>query len=888
MLSAAARVLWGKSDRDKRDGVWHPLICHMVDVAACAARILEREPQRSRDLYAQDLGFSEYEVARGWLLLFIALHDVGKASPSFQSMWPPGATRTREAGLTWKHTPTYQPHGFIGQVVIPELEWQGCVSWKVCCAIADAVACHHGLRATASDLKIDDRDGGFGVPSWDAARASLFDACVELFAVDLSQALPLESFSPAAFERLAGLCSFADWLGSNPDFFPFGPEMDDLGAYWQRSLDRAEKALDHIGWFQRSPLTENPVFETVFPFPPRPLQQATIELLDGVDAPVLLLVEAPMGEGKTEVAFFGHLQLQCDLGHRGLYTALPTKATGNAMYTRKLEFVGKFRPGQPIDLQLLHGAALLNTKYQNLKIRNVDEYNAKIKKPHVVALEWFSNKKRGLLSEYGVGTIDQALLSVLPVKHQFVRLWGLSNRTVVIDEVHAYDTYTSGLIETLLRWLHALGSSAIVMSATLPKARRDALLRAYGARAVPDNDAYPRVWRVINGHVTSRSFPADPERALAVQLRAARAELDQVAPLVLQAVQAGGCAVCILNTVQRAQDLHEALKADAAAQGVQLLLFHARFPANERQKLEERVLAWLGKKGERPQKAIVIGTQVLEQSLDYDADVMFTDLAPVDLVLQRAGRLWRHQRDNRHPTQTTPVLYVLGLEQAGEVPELNKDVYWDVVYDRAVLLRSFAVLQARSRLHLPNDIDPLVQRVYDEQLLEVTPALATAIEQALIVTHQERDAHEAFARDAVIGQPDGFFKPDKLEQYDPEDDPQKHKDLQATTRLGEPTVTVIPMHAQADGSFKVGKHVVRLEEVPEFYVGLQMYLHNVSLGRWELMTALWQRGAPESWKDHSLLRNCYPLELVDGKAVFGNLEVSLDDVLGVVYRKLSN
>ena len=213
-------------------------------------------------------------------------------------------------------------------------------------------------------------------------------------------------------------------------------------------------------------------------FRPRALQTRISDLLENIDAPALFVVEAPMGEGKTELAFYAHLELQRQNGHRGLYVALPTQATGNAMFERTRDFLQTFSAtrsdlAERLDLQLLHGATLLKESYQDIVIRKIDEKENEV----VVARSYFSHRKRALLSEYGVGTVDQALLSVLNIKHQFVRLWGLGNRVVVLDEVHAYDTYTGTLIESLVRWLHALGSSVIVITNDEPELARRWLRR---------------------------------------------------------------------------------------------------------------------------------------------------------------------------------------------------------------------------------------------------------------------------------------------------------------------------------------------------------------------------------------------------------------------------
>jgi CRISPR-associated endonuclease/helicase Cas3 len=294
------------------------------------------------------------------------------------------------------------------------------------------------------------------------------------------------------------------------------------------------------------------------------------------------------------------------------------------MFDRTATFINEQAAGRtiPVDLQLLHGATPLNEMYQQLqgKLRPNTDTSRDDRLEYVAAREFFTHKKRALLSEYGVGTVDQTLLSVLNIKHQFVRLWGLGNRVVVIDEVHAYNTYTSGLILTLVRWLHALGSSVILMSATLPKATRTKILEAYGGEN-QDTNEYPRIFKVSESVTTLETFAGDSARRQEIRLEATSSSIEDIANLIQQQLQNGGCAVCIVNTVNRAQALYEHLS------GVEKYLFHARFPAEDRAEIEKKVIEKFGKEatlenGKRPTKAVLIATQVVEQPLDLDFDVM--------------------------------------------------------------------------------------------------------------------------------------------------------------------------------------------------------------------------------------------------------------------------
>ncbi len=261
----------------------------------------------------------------------------------------------------------------------------------------------------------------------------------------------------------------------------------------------ADSALDAIGWECREPLARHhQTFNDVFEKSPRPLQVAVAEAVNEAAGPIVLLVEAPMGEGKTEAAFMAHLELQRRFGHRGMYVALPTKATGNAMFDRTLEFLRKQGGHRNLDLQLLHGGKYLNKAFQQIRIGEICDADGQ-SDGSVSAGEWFTHKKRALLSEYGVGTVDQALITILPVRHHFVRLWGLANRVVILDEIHAYDAYTGTLLQHLVSWLQALGSSVVLLSATVPPAVRRGLAKATGSTLPEQEVLYPRVTTFTRG-----------------------------------------------------------------------------------------------------------------------------------------------------------------------------------------------------------------------------------------------------------------------------------------------------------------------------------------------------------------------------------------------------
>jgi len=913
-------ALWAKSSKDGHTG--HPVIAHLLDVAASAWAILELEPASTKERYAEDFGVS-VEEAIPLLLALIALHDIGKVSPAFQQKWLQGWQNltTQEPRFDWNSNgnlpPTPPPddvsHSVISQAVLPELLTPRGFARALVNGvggnggIADAIGCHHGFRANSLDKAKQNREQGKGL--WQEARQELVQAVFEIIG---STTVPtVQKLSPAAFMRLAGLTSFADWIGSS--FYPdlkFDGFGDNPAGYWEASKTKARERLRDLGWTRRATLVKEakPLGEVFHylarksgkPFVPRPLQLWVKRLVKDTYKPTLLLIEAAMGEGKTEAAYYAYLRLQAQNRHRGLYIALPTMATGNQMFERTAEFLAEHGRGREakLDLQLIHGATQLNRLFQELqgKIQPNTQAEADLLEA-IESRQYFTHKKHALLSEYGVGTIDQALLTVLNIKWQFVRLWGLGNRVVVIDEVHAYDTYTSELILTLVRWLHALGSSIILMSATLPKGKRKEILEAYGGSDV-ETDHYPRIYKVSDGQTRLVKFKGDKSRTVSVALQPLESDLEAIVQLLERQLTNGGCAVCIVNTVDRAQALYQRLGH------LNPMLFHARFPAEDRARLEGEVLRKFGKEatrenGQRPEKAVLVATQVVEQSLDLDFDLMVSDLAPLDLLLQRAGRLWRHLRGSR--LLENPVLYVAGLRYQGEIPDLRTH-YWDKVYAPFILYKTWEALNPLTQITLPADIDPLVQRVYDGKPLglELSPEALQKIAE-----HQAE-----FDKQALIDRKDGeaavisHLHGSELQLREAtesreEDDAPNGKPV-ALTRKGEGSTTVIPLY-QISGKYFLDAGTTRPYDPKK---PIQTFMRAVRLSRVSVVgnsnpkrwipSALERHNADQGidkqfkhWEKDALLRNCVPLVLdARGRAIIGKTEVSLSDELGICYRKL--
>ncbi len=880
-LPSATRTIWAKSGEP--DG--HGLLAHMLDVAAVAEAIVRRESAHTHEWAAQSLGLPLESVPR-WLARLVGLHDFGKAIPGFQCKWPAGQQKDELAGLPFKPAALAVDRHDLASAALLRQSLTARLSapgWIM--AVSQAVGAHHGYMPASIDVqKAQPRNEGVG---WAEARQHLLDAYWDTLELSGEPSLP-EIMLPAA-AWLAGLTSVADWIGSNQDWFPPGERADLLTEHYQEASALAERALDEINWpYFRSLLDGEADTDALVgrilgqpeaSIKARALQQIADRLLARATGPTLMIVEAPMGEGKTELAFIAHLRLQVINGHRGLYIALPTQATGNAMFDRALTFIKSFITDAPLDIQLAHGGARLDERIHHLRGINASNRES------VSSSAWFSQRKRPLLSPYGAGTIDQALFATLNVKHHFVRLWGLANRVVVLDEVHAYDTYTSGLIEALLRWLKAMHCSVVLMSATLPAKRREAFLRAWDAPDAP-YIPYPRVLMTHGTETISEHAPPRPLAPLSVSGIAEN--LRALAEAAMNGLEGGGCGAVIVNTVQRAQDLFTILK-DRAGNDTELLLFHARYPADERTERERTVLAKFGRGDgfKRPARALLVATQVVEQSLDLDFDFMISDLAPVDLLLQRAGRLHRHER-LRPPAHDKPKLIVAGFLRE-RLPELV-ETKWGFVYDAYVLYRTWAIAAKESVWYLPADIDRLVQAVYGNSSLpqELPEDAITQIEvRAYGKSIALRQDQERLARNAAIradDEPQNAYV-GKV----PGNEEGEGWGVPAVTRLGDESIGVIPV-LRADDSWRLfaAGDPFDPSSVPDDTLARSIYRRQVRLSRREIVQALTSQPGPAAFEGHPLLKSLKALVFTNGVVDIGRLRIRLDPELGITYETLSS
>jgi len=866
------QLLWAKTSQDK--STTHPLICHLIDVAQVALVLWNEVLTTSiRTQFADALGLDGEST--GKLIAFWAgLHDLGKASPAFQRQHPPAQASLEVAGLVFPRRFVKEPcyHGTISAYALESLlvEETG-LQKRLAKRVARAMGGHHGQWPPSGEVQgLKTTQVGSG--EWDTVRRSLVHVMATLLTPPTVERLgAARQEENALLSLLSGLTTTADWIGSMEGYFPYTAIPLDPTGYSQRAATQAYHALGELGWMSWEPPAVGISFQDLFHVSPRPMQQAVVELADELDRPALVIIEAPTGIGKTEAALYlaDHWAHTCQ--QRGMYVAMPTMATSNQMFTRVRDVLARRYPTSLINLHLVHSQARWSKDMKALHLETADEHEGGT----VAAMAWFLPRKRSLLAPFGVGTVDQALLSVLQTRHFFVRLFGLSHKTVIFDEVHAYDTYMSTIFHRLLEWLHAVGTSVVILSATLPMRTRRELLQAYaGADVDPPVAPYPAIAWAMDNQTGVLPLVAPASRALGLEW----VEPETIAHRLVTELQDGGCAAVICNTVKRAQEMYRAIKKTGIVPEQDLMLFHARFPFAWRDEIEKEVLSRFGKGGQRPGKAIVVATQVIEQSLDLDFDLMVTDLAPVDLILQRAGRLHRHQQNSRPVPLSSPRLLITMPALENGVPDFGRDVY---VYERYVLLRSYLALQGRQQITLPDETAMLIETVYGDEELPVD-AISPAVTAALVEARKKMQRHEEEdvfkARQKLVSRPQ---VEDVLAESNlalEEDKPELHRVLQALTRLIPPGVSLVCLHQTAaglvlepDGS----RPTVDLAREPDPDMTEQLAQHTLTVSHPPVRDYFLDQPVPAGWREHPLLKDHREVVFLDGQCSLASTPYTL-------------
>jgi CRISPR-associated endonuclease/helicase Cas3 len=638
---------------------------HCQIVGHVARELIRRQPQWLQDaLYPKG---SE---------LVAAAHDLGKVSKHFQEKIHLAAGQKLGIGNAELDT-ILGGHATVSQ---------NCLKDSALKFIPQILGRHHGVSSKDAGCPNDDIYGG---PEWQQSRMNLLAKLKNCFSYDW----PIVRDENQA-NALAGLTCVADWIGSGSLFDGVSPDGQPDATPWQNLISVGVDNAGFVGFKLRPNLS----FEDIFSFEPR---EAQTKLIQAANKQGVYILEAPMGMGKTEAALYAAYQALSQGTATGIYFALPTQLTSDKIYDRMNSFLTeiladdcKFRS------LLLHSSAWLR--------------DTELGEEGMPGKGWFNSSKRGLLAPFAVGTIDQALMGVMNIKHGFVRTFGLAGKVVILDEVHSYDSYTGTIMDKLVQTLRDLQCTVIILSATLTAGRRAELL---GQRS--SETSYP----LVSASPTDSAafyFPVTQTDFATVSVSVKNDDKEALEEAILRA-ERGEQVLWIENIVRESQDRFKIVAARAQACGAKIEcgLLHSRFLRTDRKCNEEKWVKAFGKEGHTERKKcgrILVGTQVLEQSLDIDADFLITRICPTDMLFQRIGRLWRHREaDKLRPERAKREAWILAppLEDS-----YNASSVWGKsgkVYLPYVLYRSLAVWQEKHKVSLPQDIRPMLEATYVEQ-----------------------------------------------------------------------------------------------------------------------------------------------------------------------------
>lgn len=683
-LELGGWAMAAKSVKDDTEG-WMPFHVHSLDTADILSILKERWTAAS---FYKSLGLSDDAEAVRLVRFAGLVHDIGKLTACFQYRRLAGIEghreRLEEAGFNTDirlSNMDKTPHAIAGKAILRFL--------GVPASIADVTGAHHGIPS--KDVRIfmstyKKNMYGNQKEKWEALWRAWLDFALRESGYRSVSDIPV--LDQAGQVLLTGLLITGDWLSSNPYFFPLSHYDSPCRAM------AAFKKMDFPDRWQSGFTSSD--FAEYFGFHPNPIQQAVMDRAEAMEAPGLMILEASMGIGKTEAALAAAGIMARKFGCSGVFFGLPSQATSNGLFPRLASWAGHLDKRHSI--QLLHGSARLNRDLG--AIRDGDDGAGE----KLFVNDWFENKT-GLLSDFAAGTVDQLLMGALLKKHFMLRHLGISGKVVIIDECHAYDAYMGQYLQSILSWLGRYRTPVIILSATLPVSKRQALIRAYlgtgeDADIGAGSKAYPLLTWTQGGCAAQEDMVSGKPRKK-VRLKALY-EKD-LAGYLKRKVPPGAVAGLIVNTVAKAQDLFAELKKTLP--GWRIILYHSAFVRRDRIEKEDLVMDAAGKERDACcGPVLVIGTQVLEQSLDIDFDLLISQLCPIDLLLQRIGRLHRH---NRERLLKEPVCAILRPRWA------PYDKGSEVVYGKWLLDQTDRVIRGHGDIiTIDDDIPVLVDRVY--------------------------------------------------------------------------------------------------------------------------------------------------------------------------------
>lgn len=785
---------WGKTRKGEKEGGddYHLLCWHSLDVAAVGYWMVKINIHGIAD-YLKRIGLSDNIQAAQFFAWLLCWHDIGKFAHSFQQIYTHVNLDTQ---TELKKNYEKLTHATLGYWL-----WNDYLS-----------ECHELFPASSLPTRKLTRVIGHWIPMTTGHHGRPPDQIGEVnnfrqqdkeaareFLNEIKSLFPQikipESWDDdegiALLNHLSWFISasivLADWTGSSVRFFPRLSEKMPVDTYWrEHALVKAEKAMAIFP--PSSQVSSFTGITTLFPFiqSPTPLQQKALDLDINKEGAQLFILEDVTGAGKTEAALILTHRLMAAGKAKGLYFGLPTMATANAMFDRLAQtWLSLYQPDSRPSLVLAHSARGLMDKFnQSLWSGDLSgsEEPDELQAFSQGCAAWFADSnKKALLAEVGVGTLDQAMMAVMPFKHNTLRLLGLDNKILLADEIHAYDAYMSRILDGLIEKQACYGNTTILLSATLSQQQRNNLVAAY-ARGTKSKaqapllgyDEYPWLTQVAGAEVISQHVKTRKEVERSVQIGWLYSEQECIEQIE-QAVRNGRCIAWIRNSIDDAIRIYRQLFSRGVVTAENLTLFHSRFAFHDRQRIETHTLELFGKTSHTGRAGkVIIATQVIEQSLDIDVDHMISDLAPVDLLIQRAGRLQRHIRDGKGQLKTSgqdernaPELQIFAPEW-DDAPQkdwlsnaMRNNAY--VYPDHGRLWLTQRVLREQGEIRMPQSARLLIESVYGDEI---------EMPEGFKISSQQQEGKDlcdrAFAHQALLNFEPGYspesshFLPEKL------------------------------------------------------------------------------------------------------------------------------
>lgn len=717
---------------------WLPLKQHLIDCMNISALLWEHWLSiGQKTAICNSLSTKNTDDGKKIARFLGGVHDIGKGIPAFQTkknsyfnsrdlsiqlidkLENNGFKDINSLSLT---SPNRSHHALASQVILDKYKVNECIS--------TIVGGHHGKPVDdktykeqlgsykANYFQVEDNENAI-FKKWENAQKNILDwVLVESGFKDIENLPMLNQSSQVILE---GLLIMADWISSNEDYFPLikiDEKMENINQQ-DRMKNGWNKWFNTYSWEPEKQYDIVSSYLSRFGFEPRDMQYKLADCIEKSNEPGIFIVEAPMGVGKTEAALMAVEQLAEKCGCNGMFFGLPTQATSNGIFLRIENWLNVVDSSdyEEKSLRLIHGKAYLNEDFTNIdKSINSNAVTKEDFNSWITVNQWFTGNKKSILDDFVVGTVDNFLLASLKQKHLALRHIGLSKKVVVIDEVHAYDSYMSQYLYRAIRWMGSYNIPVVILSATLPMEKRVELVEEYVIGTGNKMDLIEKK----NGWDKSISYPLitytekdsikqitkfekiENKKILVKKLEDGGLEEENLIEKIENYLSDGGVAGIIVNTVRRGQNLTRKLAEVFGEENVELL--HSSFISTERVNKENDLIRAIGKGAIRPYKKIIVGTQVIEQSLDIDFDILFTDIAPIDLLIQRIGRLHRHNI-KRPKKLKEPLVCILGTNNDFEYEEGNLYIYGDYL-----LMRTQMALP--EELYIPKDISILVQQVY--------------------------------------------------------------------------------------------------------------------------------------------------------------------------------